>query len=397
MEALLDSVDDPLEALSEDGLLRELKKRLMERALESELTEHLGYEKHDRAGDGSGNSRNGHASKTVLTGDSAVEIDVPRDRAGTFEPKLVPKNKRRIPGFDEKVISLYARGLSVREVQGHLEELYGVEVSPSLISRVTDGVLEEVNAWQSRRLEPTWPIVYLDALVVKVRDDGVVGNKSAYLALGVNMEGRKEVLGLWIAQTEGAKFWLHVLTELKNRGVEDILVAVCDGLTGFPDAIAAAFPQTTVQTCIVHMVRNSLRYVSWGNRKAIAAELRKIYRSATVDEAEAALTAFEESDWGTAYPSISRSWRTRWEQVIPFFAFAPEIRRAIYTTNAIEALNRQLRKTLKTRGAFPTEEAAVKLLWLSLERASRTWTMPIRQWDLALQQLAIHFPNRLSL
>lgn len=397
LEALLDSVDDPLEALSEDGLLRELKKRLMERALESELTEHLGYEKHDRAGDGSGNSRNGHASKTVLTGDSAVEIDVPRDRAGTFEPKLVPKNKRRIPGFDEKVISLYARGLSVREVQGHLEELYGVEVSPSLISRVTDGVLEEVNAWQSRRLEPTWPIVYLDALVVKVRDDGVVGNKSAYLALGVNMEGRKEVLGLWIAQTEGAKFWLHVLTELKNRGVEDILVAVCDGLTGFPDAIAAAFPQTTVQTCIVHMVRNSLRYVSWGNRKAIAAELRKIYRSATVDEAEAALTAFEESDWGTAYPSISRSWRTRWEQVIPFFAFAPEIRRAIYTTNAIEALNRQLRKTLKTRGAFPTEEAAVKLLWLSLERASRTWTMPIRQWDLALQQLAIHFPNRLSL
>ncbi len=397
VEALLDGVDDPLAALAEGGLLRQLKKRLVERVLEEELTEHLGYERHDASGDGSGNSRNGHSGKTVLTGEGSVDIDVPRDRAGTFEPQLVPKHRRRLPGFDEKVIALYAQGLTVRELQSHLKELYGVEVSPTLISRVTDGVLEEVKAWQSRPLAPVWPIVYLDALVVKIRDDGVVANKSIYLALGVNMQGQKEVLGLWVAQNEGAKFWLHVLTEMQARGVEDMLIAVCDGLTGFPDAINAVFPRTTVQTCIVHMQRNSLRFVSWTNRKAVSRELKRIYRAATVEEGESALTAFEEGEWGKKYPSIAKSWRTRWEQVIPFFAFAPEIRRAMYTTNAIEALNRQLRKVIKTRGAFPTEEAAVKLLWLGLERAQRRWTMPIRHWDLALQQFNIHFPDRVPL
>ena len=397
LEALLDGIDDPLAALSQDGLVKQLKRRLMERALEAEMTEHLGYEKHDQAGVGSGNSRNGRSKKTVLTDDGTVDIEVPRDRAGSFEPRLVPKHKRRLPGFDNKVIALYARGLTVREVQGHLEELYEVDVSPTLISRVTDAVLEEVAAWQSRRLEPVWPIVYLDALVVKVRDDGVVGKKSVYLALGVNMQGTKEVLGLWVARTEGAKFWLHVLTELKNRGVEDVLVAVCDGLTGFPDAIEAAFPRTTVQTCIVHMIRNSLRYVSWTNRRAVAQGLKAIYTAATVDEAEAALSAFEAGEWGQKFPSIAVSWRRRWEQVIPFLSFGPDIRKALYTTNAIEALNRQLRKVIKTRGAFPTENAAVKLLWLGLERASKKWTYPIKQWDLALQQLAIHFPDRLPL
>ncbi len=397
IEALLDSVDDPTELLKPDGLLKQLKKRSMERILQAEMTEHLGYEKHGVDGRGSGNSRNGTSAKTVLTDSSELSIEVPRDRDGSFEPQLIPKRRRRLPGFDDKVIALYSRGLSVRDIQTQLEELYEVDVSPSLISRVTDAVMDDVSKWQGRPLSPVWPIVYLDALVVKVRDSGTVGSKSVYLALGVNMEGRKEVLGLWMAGTEGAKFWLHVLTELKNRGVEDILIAVCDGLTGFPDAIEAAFPQTTVQTCIVHMVRNSLRHVGWTHRKAVARELKTIYRAATEAEAEVALTVFEQGEWGRKFPSIARSWRRRWEQVIPFFAFGPDIRRAIYTTNAIESLNRQLRKVIKTKGHFPTDQAAIKLLWLGLERASKKWTYPIQKWDLALQQLDIHFPNRLSL
>lgn len=369
----------------------------MERILQAEMTEHLGYERHDPSGRGSGNSRNGTSPKTVLTDSGELELDIPRDRNGTFEPQAVPKHRRRLPGFDDKVIALYARGLSTREIKGHLEEFYEVEVSPALISRVTDSVLKDLTAWQNRPLDPVWPIVYLDALMVRIKDGGTVERKAVYLALGVNMSGRKEVLGLWVAGSEGAKFWLHVLTELKSRGVQDILVAVCDGLTGFPDAIEAAFPRTTVQTCIVHMIRNSLRFVSWKNRKAVARELKTIYTAATADQAEAALRAFEECEWRRKYPSIARFWRSRWAQVVPFFAFGPDIRRAIYTTNAIEALNRQLRKVLKTKGHFPTDQAAIKLLWLGLERASRRWTYPVKQWDLALQQLALHFPDRLPL
>ena len=388
---------DPSELLGPDGLLRQLQKRAVETALEAELSDHLGYEKHDPAGRGSGNSRNGTTPKTVLTDTGTLDLDVPRDREGSFEPKLVPKHVRRLPGFDDKVVALYARGLSTRGIREHLEELYEVEVSPTLISRVTDGVLADVHEWQSRPLSPVWPIVYLDALVVRIKEAGTVERKSVYMALGVNMEGKKEVLGLWVAGSEGAKFWMHVLTELKHRGVQDVLIAVCDGLTGFPRAIETVFPRTTVQTCIVHMVRNSLRFVSWKNRKPVARELRAIYTAASEDQAGAALTRFEEGEWGQKYPTIGASWRTRWDQVVPFLAFGPDIRRAVYTTNAIESLNRQLRKTLKTRGHFPTDQSAVKLLWLALERASRKWTYPIKEWDMALQQLAIHFPGRLPL
>jgi putative transposase len=395
LDALFEGVENPQELLGPDGLFAQLKKAAMERILAGELTHHLGYEKHDPVGNNSGNSRNGHTYKRVLTDEGPIELEVPRDRNGTFEPRLVRKHQRRLPGFDDKVLSLYARGMSVREIQGHLEELYGTEVSPDLISSVTDAVLEEVSEWQNRRLDPVWPIVYLDALVLKIRDNGTVQNKAVYIALGINAQGRKEVLGLWVAQTEGAKFWLHVLTELKNRGVDDILVLCCDGLKGFPEAIEAVYPLTTVQTCIVHMVRNSLRLVAWRNYKAIATDLRLIYTADTVSEAEAALKAFERS-WDNQYPSISKSWRSNWNRVTPFFAFTKDIRRVVYTTNAVEALNRQLRKVLKTRGSFPTDEAATKLIWLALGKASQKWTLPIPNWDLAIQQFAIHFSGRID-
>jgi putative transposase len=395
LKKLLEDVD-PLEALGPDGLLKQMKKAIIEKALEAEMAEHLGYEKNAPEGRNSGNSRNGHGSKKVLAGEGEVELEVPRDRAGTFEPQLVRKRQRRLPGFDDKVISLYARGMTMREIQGHLEELYEVRVSPDLISRVTDAVHEEVTAWQNRNLAPVWPIVYLDALVLKVKNHGTVRNKSVYMALGVNLKGTKEVLGLWMADTEGAKFWLHVITELRNRGVQDILIACCDGLKGFPEAIESVFPQTVVQTCIVHMIRHSLRLVSWKRRKEVARDLKTVYSAATVGQAEVALEAFE-AKWDDQYPSISKSWRSNWERITPFFAYQAEIRRAIYTTNAIESLNRQLRKILKTRGHFPSDEAALKLLWLALDKASKRWTMPIKHWDLARQQLAIHFEGRLTL
>ena len=396
IQQLLDEVGDPQEVLAKDGVLKRLKKAAMERILNAEMTHHLGYEKHDPAGANSGNSRNGRTRKTVLMEEGALELEVPRDREGTFEPKLVPKRQRRLAGFDDKVIALYARGMTVRDIQGHLEELYEVEVSPDLISSVTDAVLDEVSAWQKRSLVPVWPIVYLDALVLKIRDHGATLNKSVYIALGVNLEGKKEVLGLWVAQNEGAKFWIQVITELKTRGVEDILIACCDGLKGFPDAIESVFPQTVVQTCIVHMIRNSLRHVSYTNRKAVVKDLRPIYSAVNEEQAAAALEAFE-TKWSAKYPTIGKSWHAAWPRVTPFFAFAPEIRKAIYTTNAIEALNRQLRKILKTRGQFPTDDAAIKLLWLALDRASVKWTMPIQRWDMALQQFSIHFPGRLAL
>jgi len=323
-----------------------------------------------------------------------VKVEIPRDREGSFEPQLVPKHK--VDAFDGRILALSGRGMTVRQIQGYFEEAYGTNISPTLISRVTESVLEDVEDWRQRRLDALYPIVYLDGLVVKVKTDGSVQNRTVYIALGVNMLGVKEVLGLWMAGAEGAKFWLHVMTELKTRGVEDILVACCDGLKGFPEAIEAVFPQTIVQTCIVHMIRNSLRLVAWGNRRQLAKDLKPVYRAATADDALAALDAFEQT-WGSQYPSIVRSWRTNWERVTPFFAFSPEIRKAIYTTNAIEALNRQLRKAIKPKGNFPTQDSAMKVMYLALNHASKKWTMPIRHWDLALQQFAIHFEARVNL
>jgi len=394
LDELLKQVDNPEDLFGKEGLIKELTARLVERVLEGEMTDHLGYEKHNPAGRGSGNSRNGHGSKTLKDDAGEYEIKVPRDRNGDFEPKLVPKRQSRMPSFDEKVISLYARGLSTREIQGHLQELYGTEVSPTLISRVTESVAEDVKAWQHRPLDPLYPILYLDALFIKVRHEGRVRKKAVYLALGVNIEGEKELLGLWIAQEEGAKFWLSVLTELKNRGLEDVFICCVDGLKGFEQAIETVYPHTLVQLCIVHMVRNSLKFVVWKDRKAVAADLKLIYRAATAAEAEQQLDAFAKK-WNAKYPTISRSWQANWDRIIPFFAYPEEIRRVIYTTNAIESVNRSLRKILKTRGAFPNDEAVMKLLYLALDRISKRWTMPIRDWKPALNRFAIEFENRM--
>ena len=384
----------PEDLTAEDGLFRRLKKALLERALGAELTHHVGYEKGDPAGRGTGNSRNGTSRKTLLTDDGELEIEVPRDRAGTFEPVIVAKGQTHFDGFDEKIISLYARGLTVREIQGHLAELYGTEVSPDLISKVTDAVLDEVREWQSRPLETIYPIVFFDALRVKIRDEGLVKNKAVYVVLGIKPSGEKEVLGLWIEQTEGAKFWLKVMNDLKNRGVGDILIAVVDGLKGFPEAIGSVFPQTLVQTCIVHLIRNSLSFVSWTDRKKIMPSLKAIYHA---ENADAALQRLEEFDaeWGKRYPAIGQAWRRAWQHVVPFFAFAPEIRKMIYTTNAVEALNRSLRKIIKTRGSFPTDEAAMKLLYLAIKNAGVHWRRPIA-WTAAMSQFAIQFGDRFA-
>ena len=394
IDQLLANYEGPEDLLGPDGLLKRLTAALVERAMDAEVTEHLGYDKHDPAGRGSGNSRNGKTDKTLKTDRGDLPVKVPRDRNGTFEPVLVPKNKTHFDGFDDKILSMYARGMTTRDIQGHLYELYGTEVSPSLISRVTDAVIDELKEWQSRPLDPVWPIVYLDALVLKVRDQGVVRNKSAYLAVGVNILGKKEVLGIWLEATEGAKFWTKVITELKNRGVEDMLIVCCDGLKGFPDAIEAVFPETVVQTCIVHMIRNSVRFVSWKDRKAVVADLKPIYQAATEEAAEHALEAFE-GKWNGQYPMIAKSWRSNWERVTPFLAFPAYIRKVIYTTNAIESLNSQLRKVTKNRGHFPNDAAAVKLLYLALKNASKKWTMPIRNWPRALNQFSVYFEGRL--
>jgi len=387
---------NPEEILGEGGVLKQLTKRLVENALEGEMTEHLGYEPHAPEGRKTGNSRNGKGEKTVHTENGSVEIEVPRDRAGTFDPKLVRKRQRWLEGFDDKVLSLYARGMSTREIQGHLKELYGTEISPALISNVTDSVLKDVQAWQGRALDSVYPIVYLDALHLKMRLDGLVQTRAVYLALGVNLEGHKELLGLWIGEKEGSKFWLSILTELKNRGVRDILIACVDGLTGFPEAIASEFPRTEVQLCIVHMVRNSLRYVSWKERKIVAADLRTIYTAATAESAESALESFAEK-WDARFPNISRSWRDRWAQVIPFFAYPPEIRKVIYTTNAIESIQSQLRRVTRQRGAFPTPDSAKKVLYLAIERISKRWNRPIRDWVAALNHFSIVFEDRVPL
>lgn len=383
----------PEEIMGGGGLLDELTKRLMERALAGELTDHLGYEKHAKEGHDGGNSRNGLTRKRVKTDTSELEIEVPRDRDATFDPKLVRKGQRRLPGFDEKVIALYARGMTTREIQGHLKELYKVEVSPSLISTVTDAVLEDVKAWQGRPLEAVYPIVYLDAIHVKVRSQGHVQTHAVYLALALTLEGNKELLGLWVGEAEGAKFWLSVLTELKNRGVRDILIAAIDGLKGFPEAIESVYPKTQIQLCIVHLVRGSLKFVAWKERKAVARDLRAIYRSPTLEAAEEALEAFSER-WDERFPMISRKWRENWTNLTPFFDYPPQIRKVMYTTNAIEALNAQLRKVTKKRGAFPTPEAVRKVLYLAIERASERWTRPVQDWPAALNHFSIVFEGR---
>jgi putative transposase len=394
LDELLADYRNPEDLLGKDGIFQDLKKRLLERALGAELTHHLGYEKGDRTGGRKPNTRNGSSNKKVKGEDGEMKIAVPRDRDASFEPRIIRKGQSRFDGFDDKIISMYARGMTVREIQGHLKEMYGVEVSPDLISRVTDEVLNEVREWQNRPLDQVYPIVIFDALRVKIRDEGVVKNKAVYLALGVNMEGIKDVLGLWIEQTEGAKFWLKVMTELKNRGVNDVLVTVVDGLKGFPEAITSVFPFAQVQTCIVHLVRHSLKFVPWKERKEVAADLKAIYRAETVEMAEARLTDFEEK-WDSKYPPISRSWRRNWEQIIPFYSYPPEIRKVIYTTNAIESLHMTLRKIIKNRGHFPNDQAATKLLYLALKNVSKRWKRPIREWTRALNQFAIIFEDRL--
>ncbi|NUB25089.1 IS256 family transposase [Azospirillum brasilense] len=395
-DALLDQLlagTDPKSAFAKDGLLDELKKALAERALNAEIDHHL----ESGEPDGRSNSRNGYGRKTVLTDTGKIALEVPRDRLGTFDPQLIAKYQRRFPGFDEKIISMYARGMSVREIQGHLRELYGIEVSPDLVSAVTDAVLEEVAAWQERPLEPLYPLVFFDALRVKVRDEGTVRNKAVHVALGVRPDGTKEVLGLWIEQTEGAKFWLRVMSELKNRGVEDVLIAIVDGLKGFPEAITAVFPQAQVQTCIVHLIRGSLEFVSWKDRRAVAAALKEVYRATDAVAGERALEAFAAGPWGTKYPAIALAWRRNWAAVIPFFAFPDDVRRIVYTTNAIEALNAKLRRAVRTRGHFPTDDSALKLLFLVLNQVSKDWKMPPREWGMAKAQLAILFEDRFSL
>ena len=393
IDKLLGEYKGPDDITGENGLLKQLTKALVERALAAELTTHLGYEKHAADGRHSGNSRNGASSKRLKGEFGTVEIAVPRDRAGSFEPQLVPKGTTRFAGFDDKILSLYARGMTTREIQGHLEEMYQVEVSPTLISNVTEAVIEEVKAWQSRLLEPVYPIVYLDALVVKMRSEGRVENRAVYVAIGITMEGQKEVLGLWTSANEGAKFWLQVLTELKNRGLNDIFIACVDGLKGFPQAIETVYPKTTVQLCIVHMVRASLNYVNWKERKQVAAELKSIYRAATAEEAERQLEMFA-ARWDPKYPTISAMWRRNWLGIIPFFQFPAEIRKIVYTTNAVESLNMSLRKALKPRVAFPSEEAALKVMYLALRNAIAKWQKPF-YWKAALNCFTLLWGERI--
>ncbi len=395
IEYLLDRTKNGTDIFGEGGLFKQLKKALTERILEGELTTTLGYEKHDPNGNNSGNSRNGHTKKTLKTKDGELEIDIPRDRNNEFSPQLIPKHQVRFDELDDKIISLYSRGMSTRDMQEQLRDLYGVEISSTLISNVTNEVIDEVKSWQSRPLDRVYPIVYLDALVIKIRQDKRIVNKAFYLALGVNTEGQKELLGIWISQNEGAKFWLNVLTELKNRGVSDILIACIDGLTGFPDAIQSVYPDTKVQLCIVHMVRNSLRYVGWKKKKVVAADLKSIYAAKTVEEAELALTTFSDK-WDLEFPSISKSWLTHWEHIIPFFEYPDEIRKVIYTTNAIESLNMSIRKVIKNKRVFPSDDAALKQLYLSLKNISKKWTMPIRAWGAAMHRFSILFEDRLS-
>ena len=394
IDRLLADYQKPEDLLGENGILKQLTKAIVERALQAELAIHLGHDKHEAVVNDSGNTRNGSSAKTLKSDFGALPIDIPRDRDGSFEPQLVAKHQTRWTGFDDKILSLYARGMTVREIQSHLEEMYGAEVSPTLISSVTDAVMDEVKAWQARPLDALYPIVYLDCIHAKVRDSGAVRVKAVYLALGVNLNGDKELLGLWVAQTEGAKFWLQVTTELKNRGVQDIFIACVDGLKGFPEAIEAVSPKTAVQLCIVHMVRYSLNFVSWKLRKAVAADLRTIYTAATIEEAEMRLMEFA-AKWSVGYPAIVQSWQRNWARIVPFFDYPAEIRKVIYTTNAIESVNMSLRKVTKNRGSFPNDDALIKLYYLALRNISKKWTMPIQNWKAALNRFTIMFDERM--
>lgn len=393
IDSLLSQCKGNEDIFGEGGLVKHFIKAVMERALDAEMTEHLGYSKHDPKGNNTGNSRNGASKKTVFGGFGEVELDIPRDRQDDFQPIILKKGQTRIDGFDEKIISLYARGMTTRDIQDQLKELYGVEVSPTLISSITDSVLEEVKGWQNRTLDQVYPIVYLDALVVKIKDEKQVVNKAIHLALGINMEGQKELLGMWVTNNEGSKFWLSVLTELKNRGLRDIFIACVDGLTGFPEAIETVYPATKVQLCIVHMIRNSLKFVPWKDKKEVVVDLKTIYEASTQEQAKLALSDFA-SKWDKKYPAISRSWDAKWENLSVFFSYPHEIRRAIYTTNAIESLNMTVRKVLKNKRFFPSDDAAFKQIFLAIRNISKRWTMPIRNWGEAIGRFTIDFGDR---
>jgi putative transposase len=394
---LLDQlVTGPMTAEAVEAVMRKFKKAVIERALGGEMTHHLGYPPGAAKPEESSNHRNGSSAKTVLTDEGALRIDIPRDRQGSFEPQLIGKHERRFTGFDDKIIAMYARGMTVREVQAFLREMYNVEVSPEFISSVTDAVMSEVTAWQARPLEPMYPVVFFDALRVKIREEAVVRNKAIYLALGVLPDGTRDILGLWIENTEGAKFWLKVFNDLKTRGCNDILIAVTDGLKGMADALGAVYPATTLQTCIVHLIRNSLDFASWKERRPLAAALKPIYAAPTAEAAEAALSAFEQGVWGQKFPTVTASWRRVWSHVIPFFAFPPAVRRVIYTTNSIESVHARLRKIIKTRGHFPSDDAATKLIWLALRNITAEWSNAAHYWKEAMNQFALLYDDRFN-
>lgn len=400
IEQLLKDVDfsklTPEQITGETGLLKQLTKRIVEKAMNTEMKEHLGYEVNNPDGNNTGNSRNGTSKKTILTDIGDIDIAIPRDRNGEFNPKIIKKHQRRFDGFDDKIISMYSRGMTTRDIQGHLKDIYGVDVSPDLISNVTDEILKDVREWQNRLLDKTYPVIYFDALVVNGRTEGKAVKKSLYIALGLGMDGKKDVLGLWLGESEGAKFWMGIITELKNRGVEDIFIACIDGLKGFPEAINSVFPQTHIQLCVVHMIRNSTMYVSYKERRTICADLKEIYSAPTEKQGLAALDDFA-SKWDVKYPMISKSWKNNWSNLCEFFAYPPDIRRIIYTTNSIESLNFSLRKVTKNRSAFPNDDAIYKIMYLALTNASKKWTMPIRDWGAALNQFAVYFGDRVKM
>ena len=386
----------PMTAGQLEDVFQRFKKSFIEQVLGAELSHHLGYAPDEAKPEGVSNHRNGTSAKTVLTDAGGLNIEVPRDREGSFEPQFIGKHERRLMGFDDKIIAMYARGMTVREIQGYLNEMYAMEVSPELISKVTDAVMSEVTAWQARPLEPMYPVVFFDALRVKIREEGVVRNKAVYLALGILADGSRDILGLWIENTEGAKFWMKVFNDLKTRGCNDILIAVTDGLTGMPEALGVVFAKTTLQTCIVHLMRNSLDYASWKDRKALAGAIKPIYTAVSAEAALAELDAFEQGPWGVKFPTVVAAWRRAWDRVIPFFAFPPEVRRVIYTTNAIESVNARLRKIIKTRGHFPSDDAASKLIWLALRNITADWGRPVTHWKAAMNQFAMLYEERFT-
>ena len=396
LDELLKDYHGPDDFYGPDGIVKQLSKALIERVMQAELTEQIGYEKNEAGEKGTENRRNGKSSKTLRTDQGPMEIEVPRDRDGEYDPQIVAKHQREWRGFDDKILSMYALGLSTKAIQENIKDIYNVDISPELVSRVTDEVKGLVEEWRGRPLEAFYPVIFFDALRVNIRDEGQVSKKSVYLALAIRMDGQKEVLGLWIERNEGSKFWMGILNELKNRGVADMLIAAVDGLTGFPDAVTAVFPETEVQLCMVHMVRNSVKYVSYKDRKAVTGDLKEIYLAPSADAAQGALEKFAEK-WDRKYPAISKSWQNRWNEVIPFMKFSPEIRKAIYTTNAIESVNYTLQRNLKTRQSFPNDEAAMKLIFMTLRRISKRWTMPIRNWGEALHQFAIIYGDRVPL